>query len=410
MPSFLSRKIDVETYLISSTIISVFLLIRVARIGVDIFAGYPVIILNTLLMLALGRLIIHRNHAIIISTIALVSLLASRFSPTPVTAVIAQILGISLMSIYYFSALVTSGPTVPRWLELYARAAFYIAVYGIFDYILRHTMLYDRTAEQRLRSVFAEPSLFIYTTLPAIGFYINTWHSERRYGWEALIFLMAYILADSALGFLGLLLIAIFTYTRRFTVWHVLGAGAAALMLVTALYFVSQNFRLRISDTAIAVSSQSLKNSNASTFAFLSNAYVATSAMIDHPILGVGIGGFGNIYDTYISELGKEELRDANVGLNKEDANSLFMRVAAELGPAGLIALVGFLAICARVEGQPHRGIRNSLLPYMVVRMSRFGAYFSMELYFFVGLYLLNYLDYRRKFIFSLLENAEKHP
>jgi len=28
--------------------------------------------------------------------------------------------------------------------------------------------------------------------------------------------------------------------------------------------------------------------------------------------------------------------------------------------------------------------------------MSRFGAYFSMELYFFVGLYLLNYLEYRR--------------
>ena len=70
-----------------------------------------------------------------------------------------------------------------------------------------------------------------------------------------------------------------------------------------------------------------------------------------------------------------------------------FVRVAAELGPLGLIALFSFLIVCANVDGQPYRAIRNALLPYMLVRMGRYGAYFSMELYFFVGLYLLNYLN-----------------
>ena len=83
-----------KSWLISSTVVSVFLIIRIARIGVDIFLGYPIVILNTLLLLLLGRLVIHRTHAIAIGILLATSVLAARFSPTPVTAVIAQIVGI----------------------------------------------------------------------------------------------------------------------------------------------------------------------------------------------------------------------------------------------------------------------------------------------------------------------------
>jgi len=34
-------------------------------------------------------------------------------------------------------------------------------------------------------------------------------------------------------------------------------------------------------------------------------------------------------------------------------------------------------------------------LPYLLIRMFRFGAWFSLELYFFVGLFVLNYLHSR---------------
>jgi hypothetical protein len=70
--------------------------------------------------------------------------------------------------------------------------------------------------------------------------------------------------------------------------------------------------------------------------------------------------------------------------------------VAAELGLPGLVALFGFLITCGRVRGSPYREVRNVFLPYIIVRMGRFGGYFSMEIYFFMGLYLLNYLSYRR--------------
>lgn len=396
MAAFLNRKIDVETWLIFSTIVSVFLIIRLFRAGIDVFAGYPITVLNAAILLALGRLVIHKTHAILIAVIAVTSIFAAHFSPTPLTSIIAQILGIVLMSVCFFSVLLTSGLTVPRWLNLYASVAFYLAVFGIIRFIAQHALHIDPEGEQRLKSIFAEPSLFVYTTLPAVGYYLNCWVNERRYGTETLIFLLAYVLADAALGFIGLLILGILTYVKRFTIWHGLAALIVCGGLLGALFLVSENFALRVTDTATAVSNQSVANTNGSTFAFLSNVYVATNALIDHPVLGVGIGGYGSTYDFYIHELSEEDLKNNIVGLNKDDANSLFLRVAAEMGPVGLLALLGFLVVCANVDGKPYRQVRNALLPYFLIRMSRFGAYFSMELYFFVGLYLLNYLDYRR--------------
>ena len=398
MAAFLNRKLDIERWLIFSTIISVFLFVRVAHIGADIFAGYPVILLNTLFLLLLGRLVIHKGHAIAIAAVAAFSVLAAHFSPTPITAIIAQIIGISLMSVCYFSVLLTSGLTVPRWIDLYARFAFFLAIFGIAGFVAQHTLHYNPEGEQRLKSIYAEPSLFVYTTLPAMGYYINSWVTERRYGLETLIFLLAYVLADSALGFFGLLLIGAFTLIKRFTIWHLLAGLLVCAGLVAGLFFISDNFRLRATDTFFAVSNQSLAHTNGSTFAFLSNIYVTGNALADHPILGVGIGGYRSSYIAYIGDItaADEKLTTGVVGLNRDDANSLFVRVTAELGPVGLMVLLGFLIVCATVEGKPYRQIRNALLPYFLVRMGRFGAYFSMELYFFVGLYLLNYLEYRR--------------
>jgi hypothetical protein len=49
---------------------------------------------------------------------------------------------------------------------------------------------------------------------------------------------------------------------------------------------------------------------------------------------------------------------------------------------------------CARVRGPEYVLIRNATLPYLIVRMTRMGHYFTVELYFFAGIYLLNYLNY----------------
>jgi hypothetical protein len=390
----LNRPVGIEEYLLWSTAAIPLMFLIVAHAGADISLGYPFILLNSLVLLVFNRLKVHRNHLIAILSVGAFSLIGGSLAGTPINTMLSQVVGISVISIYFFSALTVLGPSVLRWMDMYARIAFAVALYGIALWFVARIL---HTGDGRLKAFYAEPSNFVYTTLPALGYFINCYVAEKRYGLEAAIFILSYLLADSSLGFLGLLLIGMVTFGRRLKGWQVIMGILLACGFVGGIYFASENFRWRVRDTILAISTQDVSKSNGSTYAFLSNAYVTGKAFSNYPLTGVGIGGYRGIYDTYISDLnGIKTTNVYNLGLNQDDANSLFFRTAAELGVPGLICLFVFLIVCARVKGSPYREIRNALLPYMIVRMSRFGAYFSVEVYFFVGLYLLNYLNYRR--------------
>jgi len=391
----LHEPIGIREYLLWSTAAIPLMFLMVAHAGADIMLGYPFILLNSAALLFLNQLQVHRNHLVAIAALGAFSLVSGHFAGTPVNAPFSQIVGISVISIYFLSALATLGPSVQRWMDMYARIAFGVACFGIVKWPIER--LLHIGYDGRLTSFYAEPSNFVYTTLPALGYFINCYVQERRYGPEAAIFILSYLLADSSLGFLGLVLIGILTFGRRLKGWHALVGMAAIGAVLAGLFFGSANVRLRVQDMALALSTQDVSKANGTTFALLSNLYVATKVFLDHPLTGVGLGGYSYVYDNYIFDLtGIKSTYSGNIDLNKADANSLFLRTAAELGIPGLAALFGFLIACARVKGRSYERIRNALLPYLIVRMWRYGAYFSVELYFFAGLYLLNYLGYRR--------------
>jgi hypothetical protein len=382
-----------EKYLLYSTIASLFLQEMLFHKVVDVFAGYPIVVANILILLALNRLLIHRNHAIAVGLVMLVSLVAARHSGTPIFSIVAQIVGILVFSIYYFSMLTTYRLSVPRWMEIYTQAALLIAVWGIIDLIARTLHIFPQTGQTRLHSILPEPSFFVYLTLPAIGIYLNAHLRQGGYRLELATFLLSYILADSSLGYMGLLLVGFFAFLPRLNFWRLFGFAFLAAGGLVALFFLSANFRLRLIDTALGIAKNDLQHVNASTFAVLANAFVAIKTFWTHPFIGVGIGGYLYQYMQYMPNLSND---DPNVvTLNMYDAASLFFRTAAELGLFGLTLLFGFLIVCSRVKGDVHVDIRNALVPFFLMRMGRYGAYFSLDLYFFVGLYFLNYMHYR---------------
>ena len=165
-----------------------------------------------------------------------------------------------------------------------------------------------------------------------------------------------------------------------------------------ALFFISEgNFASFASWIPFwGIANANLSGVNASTFAILTNGYVTIQSFPSHPFFGVGLGGYQFAYTRYIS--GLSGLDPELITLNMYDASSLFFRTTAELGIFGLGCLLAFFIICSRVRGEHYVEMRNALLPYLIIRMTRFGAYFSVELYFFVGLYVLNYLQSRGQY------------
>ncbi len=384
----LRRRLTIDDYIVASTVISVFLFIPVKG---NLMLGYFVVILNSLLLMALNKLAIHRNHLLAILAIGGFSLIGARSSGTSATAIASQIVGIGVMSVYYFSVFTAYNVKLERWIDLYFRAAFVLSVFALIYWPVATHL----TGDSRLRAFYTEPSYYIFVTLPAVGYCINRFVNDRRYGWEMLVFLLCYALADSALGFLGLMLIALFAFAQRLRGWQIVVGAILFCAMTAGLYAASANVRVRINDMVKAVATQDLSGTGSSAFALLSNLYVTSQSFLAHPFTGIGIGGYANAYDKYIGDIHGLGLFFLSEQLNRDDGNSMLLRVAAELGIPGLLTLVAFIVICARVRGEPYLIIRNAILPYLLVRVARMGAYFTVELYFFVALYFLNYLSFR---------------
>jgi O-antigen ligase len=393
--AILSYPIRMDQYLLYSTVLSVFLTVMLTHKGIDIWYGYPIVIVNTAILMAQDRLIMHRHHAMIVLAATVISFIASARSGTPGVSIVAQVLGILVFSIYFFSMLTNFGLSVPRWLHMYCQFALGIVVLGFAMFVARHLHLLPPGRDGRLTSIYQEPSLFVYATLPAFGIYTNAYLRNRIYRLEVCLFFFAYVLAESSLGYLGILLIAFYAALPRLNFLRMIGFALAATAALAGLFFASANFRVRVVDTVVGIVTMNISHVNSSTFAFLSNAYVTVKTFFSNPLIGVGLGGYQFAYTKYIGAIGSSVQDPDFLNLNMSDANSLFFRTTAEMGLLGLCALLGFLVVCSRVRGDQHIAIRNALMPYMIVRMSRLGAWFSLDLYFFVGLFLLNYLHSR---------------
>ncbi len=73
-----------------------------------------------------------------------------------------------------------------------------------------------------------------------------------------------------------------------------------------------------------------------------SEAYVALEMFRDHPLLGIGFGGYPAQYQRYAQELGSDPRIEAR------ESHSLFLEVAAESGLVGLTVIGLFLVVGAR--------------------------------------------------------------
>ena len=142
----LNRQISIDEYLVWSTVIAVLMFMHLTG---TFQVGYAVVLVNMLVLLTFDRIAIHRNHMLAILVLAGFGLLGAELSATPLTAPASQILGISVMSVYFFAALTSFGPSLSRWMELYMRAAFVLTAFALVTWPIESSL----TGDPRLRAM-----------------------------------------------------------------------------------------------------------------------------------------------------------------------------------------------------------------------------------------------------------------
>ena len=211
------------------------------------------------------------------------------------------------------------------------------------------------------------------------------------------------ILAGSSLGFIGLLL---FIILPNLKIKYIKRAVIIIPLLVVIGYFLSKDeeFSHRFTSTFESLEVFDTKkfayDTNLSTYALLSNAFVTWNNFIDYPF-GTGFGSHEARYETYAEALETPRyiIIMGHEKLNFRDANSMFLRLVTDLGIFGIMLSLYFIFLVYKAfQSSSYEGIiAQSLAVYFLLKLLRQGHYFPEEFYLFLFIFLFAVAETRRE-------------
>lgn len=263
----------------------------------------------------------------------------------------------------------------------------------------------------RINSIFSEPSQFAIMISPAVfvsihhlltGSYIFL---TRKW---CMFLLFVAILSASSTGYLGMLfsiIIIVINFRRFFDLLIVSVIGFFAVLL---LYFNVEEFKSRV-DASLNIYQEeelTIDDINSSSFVQYNNFHVASTNFMEHPVFGTGFGSYPLAYEKYSLTKAEDFLIKNGFEFNAQDANSLFLRVMAELGLVGVLFLLIFTFKCFVVKddvGSDHVSwlISGAVLVLILLYYLRQGNYFLNGFPFFMWLYYYTFIN-RRTYLNSL--------
>lgn len=377
----LSASFSVTALVRALTIASLFAGGLKVTVGIDLRLSYLFVALafGSILFLSRNPVLPTRPLAILFAW-AGYSLLATMVVAPGLlfAATVPQVVGISFFAGFFLIFFANSPMDAKGLFETYVRVAVWIALLGLP--ILAYTGL---TADfWRLQSVFAEPAHYATAMTPATAYALAT---ARKSPGRAAILGGAMLLTMSLTGFIGLGLSLAFVVGRR---WYArIGLALFGTVLLLGAYTASPEIRMRIDDTAKVASTADFGGANLSTYALLSNLYVAWSAFSDSPIVGGGLGSHKFSHDRYIGKLEGLEAFEEVLEQNKHDANSLFARILSEQGLIGIFLVLLFIWRFRKAADPQNQVITSSIQVYFILKMIRDGHYFTPEFFFVNYLY-----------------------
>lgn len=302
--------------------------------------------------------------------------------------------------------------------SVYAKWSFYVCVIGLIQLIsfrVGFKLGYDYSwilnkwgavpgglLGLRVNSIFSEPSTLAAVIAPAmyLSFY-NLLHKENLFinKKQSLLIIFIYLLSSSSTGYLAIL-ITLFLVTDSLKLRYFFVGATVGVLLFFVGYRYSEDFKYRV-DTSEALwlrQDYDIENTNSSSFVLYNNWHVASTAFVDSPIFGTGLGSYSVAYEKH--SLTKSVL-NYDFEFNTSDGNSLFIRMIVETGLVGVVFLLVIIFRCfipkktADKEFQ-YRIISHAVLIMILVYFLRQGNYFLNAFPMFVMMYYYNWKQYKK--------------
>ncbi|MFY7670606.1 hypothetical protein ACOSP6_05915 [Tenacibaculum sp. MEBiC06402] len=384
-----------DKYLIFSSIFALFTEDFSFHYGIDLKLFYIILLLNFVILAFTKRITIHKNLLILLGFFLIHGLVFYLWRLNPIKSLIAQLIGVSISSIYYYNFLKEYGSS--KLFRVYSQFSFYIAILAIPMFYLG----INSFSPYRLNGILSEPAHYAAIMLPATYYFFR----ERKYI-KLLVIVLTIFLSRSSIGFIGLALILVVPLLKaKFFIkysWIVL-----VLLIISGFYLknewnkpVDENNgnqlvrRLKETNKSLrAVATGKFdKYTNLSSYAFLSNSFITRQVFLNNP-LGTGLGSYHHEYDKYYSELSPPEylIQLKQSKINRTDANSLFLRMVADFGLFSLLFFGYFFYRLLRVFSDENKVKEQSTSFYLMVKLIREGHYFPPEFYFFLLIFLKDF-------------------
>ncbi len=258
----------------------------------------------------------------------------------------------------------------------------------------------------RIQSWFYEPSFLVYAFMPVVFLVIARFFSLTNLISlkKGTIILLTFLLSRSAIGFLGLLLAILMIVSYKYSFLKrpktIITVSIFFLIATFYIYHIPE-IKFRIDDTVKLffdkdVSGKDIDKINLSTYALFSNYKITIRTLQSNPLFGTGLGTYEFNYDKYINEVIPKSNFRKYYKINKNDANSMFFRLLAEVGMLGTFFIL-FLIFKKRIKNNYSLNklqlttdywlISNGIFILILIRLLRQGHYTMLGFTLFLLMY-----------------------
>lgn len=400
---------SLNKYLVYSTLFGIFSEALLLRVGFDLKFIYLIVMVNSGLLVFVNKFLLNKELSLAVLVYFILGIFSVFFFQNKIDRVYFQIFGIFLMGSYFYTFFRYVNISYIDIFKKYCVCSYYLSLIGILFFLvfiitgidisfeLTKLPFYgypDSSESLRLRSIFLEPAHFAGISLPALYYYLVHFKRRKR---NFLVIFIALILTFSTIAYVGIALAIIISLRNQSTILKKIVIASFIGVSMYYAYVKINDFSLRIGDTYALFFLGGKEDTpiNLSTYTLYSNFFVTFNVLRDSPFIGHGIGSHPISYNNYIGNIPLLQMSE----LNKEDANSLTLRILSELGIVGLLMVLFFI----KKNYVNHNYISQAILLYFWYKLFREGHYFSPEMYFFVFLYFA----IKRDNILKILRNYE---